>query len=141
MSFTDIRRGLRDVLQDNIPGTRIYEVIPQGGIEHPCIIISHLEGFNYLPQLQAGAFTVPLTCFVRVYSLSDAEAIAELESYVWPTGDKSILATLNANHTLNGAVNHAWLSGVGSPDRDPDNQGKAGEWELPFTIQLTHAVS
>lgn len=140
--FSDIRAGLKKVLNDTIQGLTVYEYWPDSPTyEYPCLIIDSFGDVPFLPILQAGGFQAPLFCYIRVRAMSSEAANKELEQYRWPNGANSIFATVNTDHTLNGKVDHAYLQSTGRPERDPDNEDRAWEWQSEFILEITHSVN
>jgi hypothetical protein len=139
--FDAMRKGLATVIKGQIPGLRVYPYDIKTGLQYPCLIISRVGDMPYNPILQAGGFQAPLICLLRVESANVEKASRELEAYRWPNGEKSLFAAVNADHTLDGSVLHAYIISTGEPERDPDGEERINEWQSVVTIQITHAVN
>lgn len=143
--FDSIRRGLQKVLNAQIGQSvlRVYDYQPQGSLDYPCLIISHMGDIAYNPILQAGGFQADLVCYLRAVSTGRQEAHKALDEFRFPNGSKSIFAAVNTDHTLDGSVNHAWVSLVTEPEQDPDahDPPRLNEWESRVIVRLTHAVN
>lgn len=139
--YSDIRKGLKAVLDGQIEGLRVYEYEPDSGLEYPCLVIEQVAQHAYMPILAAGGFKADLTAVLYVHHMSSVEGWKAIEEYRWPTGNKSIFAAVNSDNTLKKSVNHAWVKATGEVDRAKNDQSRFWEFTCEFTIELVHAVS
>lgn len=79
-------------------GVRVYKHMPADGVgnEFPCIILRDMEG-EYTPVYGGQPLSGRLRCMVVVQSADAEQAWAELETFLTPTGDKSISKALQAD--------------------------------------------
>jgi len=141
MSFDDIRKGFKTVIEANIEGLTVYAYPPDGGKEYPCLMVEYMSGLEYSPITEQGGFYVPMIAVLYVFTSSYEVGIKQLEAYAYPNGADSIFAAVNVDHTLDGSLKHAWVSAAGEPDIGHDEQADRWEFHIQLTVQITGSVN
>lgn len=102
-ALTDIREGLKDRL-DTIAGLRAFAYVP-GQINPPAAVVEPANPVVEYHQAMAGGLNV-WRLKVRVFEAANADTQSQqaLDSYIAPTGTKSVKAAIEGDKTLGGVV-------------------------------------
>ena len=141
MSFDDIRKGFKTVIEANVADLTVYAYPPDGGLEYPCLMVEGLGSLDYSPITEQGGFYGPLLVGCYVYTSSMEQGLKLVEAYKYPNGADSIFAAVNVDHTLDGSLKHAWVSNVGENDVGRNEQGDRWEYYFQITVQITSSVN
>lgn len=96
-----IREGIATLL-DGITGLRVFSFIP-GQFSPPAAIVG-MPSVDFDAAMQRGLDEWTCDIFVVVAHQSDKHAEKNMESYLDPSGAKSVKAVLEADGTLSGVV-------------------------------------
>ena len=140
--LTTIRDGIETRLK-TITGLQVYDHEPDATTVTPAASIS-LAGVTYNETFEgastAGDRTYRWVITLRLSGLIPEEQWQELDSYIAPTGSKSILAAIDADDTLGGAVEYSVMT-PGEPIEVTDRESRADGWYYVMEFPLETYVS
>jgi hypothetical protein len=108
----DVGIGLKRVLRDNIVNLRVYALheMPDKISGLPCVIIA-LGQTNYVTAFEASStyHDIDLRLIILLAKQDNPSAFNKMLEYVEDDGDRSILAAIQADPTLDGSCDHCIL--------------------------------
>jgi hypothetical protein len=140
--ITTVRDGIETRLL-TISGLQVYDFMPDSITVVPVVTIA-FDGMTYNETFE-GASTAGDRSYRWVIKLRLAGSIPqeqwqELDSYIAPTGSKSILAAIDGDKTLGGACEWAVIS-PGEPVEATDLEQRTDGWyyvmEFPLETYLS----
>lgn len=101
MDLNAIRNGIRDLLDDVLPGDRVYGYVPDN-IAVPAIIIypEHIDYTNTYDNTNTDRLII--WCLAGTVSMQTAQEI--MDAWLDDMSPSSIIAALSTDETLGGAV-------------------------------------
>lgn len=131
MSVTAVRNGLATRLA-TISGLRVYATPPDLVQELPAAVVIGGEPFLTYDQLVRGAdVRYAFKVLLLVGSADEAQAWADLEPYLSPTGASSVKAAVDG--TLGGSAD--WARVVRSPSVGRVALGQGVHWGATFQVE------
>ena len=126
--YTELKSAL-----EAITGLRVYESVPSALNQLPSAIIIP-EDFNPLVTMGGNVFTYTVRIVLFAGSVSTAQAFKTATNWLDPTGATSVLAAVNADATLGGAVDCAFIRSAGIVQREEFGSGDvvAAEFLLEY---------
>lgn len=107
-TYDEVKVALGEVLE-TIPGLRVYPRL-SGQINPPAAVIAPGTGVFLTYRTSNVSHDLDLAVTVFVQRGNDRTADEELSAYIADSGDQSIYAIVNANSTLGGKVDDAWVT-------------------------------
>ena len=133
--FSDVRDGIKTVLEAHNSKLRVHIYPPDSGIqEKPALVLEH-DDLDYDLTLGANNVRMTLHGTLYYYTQQSAQGFAELDDYRSPTGTKSIKAGIETDVTLDSKADFARV--VSSEDVQR-NRNDGGPWE--FSVQFTFDI-
>jgi hypothetical protein len=129
---TAIYTGMKTALEA-ITGLRVYESVPAALNQLPSAIIIP-EDFDPLVTMGGNVFKYTVRIVLFAGSVSTAQAFKTANNWLDPTGATSVLAAVNADATLGGAVDCAFIRSAGIVQREEFGSGDvvAAEFLLEY---------
>lgn len=120
MTLATVRDGLAARL-NTISGLRVYETPPEQVQEFPAAVLTQAEPFASYDQVMGAAdVRYFFEVLLLVSSGDEAQALADLEPYVSPTGASSVKAAVDGD--LDGSADWARVARVISVGRVTHNR-------------------
>lgn len=113
MSWVTIRDAVKARL-DTISGLASYDVVPDTSPSGDVAMVLPDEPL-IVPSAARGKLDVSFIVLVRCKRATGRDAQEALDSYLWPTGTKSIVAAIEDEDTLSGNADATQFVGVGAP--------------------------
>ena len=107
MTLPLVREGLKSALEA-IPGLRAYDTMPQSIPEAPAAYVIPEEINFHVTMADNAKYAFDVTVIVSLKP-SFTEAQNLLDEFISPTGDRSIMAAIEADPTLGGECDAAWV--------------------------------
>ena len=140
--ITTIRDAIEDAL-DDISGLQVYDHEPDSPTVTPMAsirLVGMTRNVTFEGASVPGDRTYQWIITVRIQGNIPQERWAEMDNYLAPTGSKSILATIDADDTLGGAVEYT----VMTPNEEieiTDQEVKSDSWFYRMEFPLQTYVS
>ena len=132
MTLTDVRQGLAQRLE-SIGGLRVYPSPPDAAPELPAAIITPGDPLADYDQAMGGAdVRYSFQVLLLVNSADEAQAWADLEPYVSPTGAASVKAAVDGS--LGGNADWARVSRASGAGRV--SYHRASYWGVTFQVEV-----
>jgi hypothetical protein len=132
MSLSAVRQGLVDRL-GSIDGLRVYETPPPPAPEFPAVVLNQAEPFAAYDQAMGSAdVRYYFQVLLLVSSADEAQALADLEPYVSPTGASSVKTAVDGD--LGGSADWARVVGVAAAGRITHH--RASYWGAVFRVEV-----
>jgi len=140
--LSTIRAGLKTVVEAAISGLTVYPTSHDGPLEYPCLRVIRDHEINYalgaIGSNDARMF-LPAMLYLNIHD--SAEAWAEMDEYLSPTGSKSIRAAVWTDPTLNGSCTFAEVVRSSEVTPDPDDKDRRWEFGARFDISIIANIS
>ena len=132
MSLSDIRNGLAQRL-DSISGLRVYPTPPDALPELPAAIITPGDPLARYDQVMQGAdVRYSFQVLLLVNSADEAQAWADLEPYISPSGAASVKAAVDGS--LGG--NADWARVTRASGGGKVGYHRASYWGVTFQVEV-----
>ena len=134
MTWATIRDGFKTRLA-TIDGLTAHDVMPDSLPDKDVAVVLPGEPL-FEPQSTDGLLSVNLRVVVRCFRGRGTDAQDALDAYLWPSGDKSVVAAVYADATLDGAVDDTQFTFVGAYGAVQDKPG-AFQADVNFRCSVT----
>jgi len=138
--LSDIRDGLKSILETANPGITVYTYPPDEGVQSkPALVIEHdpIEYHNLDLSGNSLRFNVHATLYL--FGANSREVWNEMDKYRSPTGTESIKRGLRTDDTLGSKVDVTTLISSGQVERDRDGMGP-WEYSCQFTFGIIKSI-
>ena len=142
-ALSDIRDGLRTVLEAHNSKLRVYVYEPDGGVtQRPGLVLGFSELEYHEMAMGGNAIQQDLRATLYLTGGNSLEMEAELDKYRSPTGTESLRAAVDSDDTLNGSVTYAEVVRSGQAQRGADGgQEKFWEFSSQFEIDIIKNIA
>ena len=140
-TLSDVRTGVKTVLEAANSGLHVYEYEPDNVPEYPALILEPTPEIDYDLNIGGNSFLLELTGTLNVRMMSSAEGWAEIDKYTSPTGAESIKAGIETDRSLNGSADDAHVNFTDQVTRNRDAQEEWWVFSRRFNIQIAVTVA
>jgi hypothetical protein len=130
--LSDIRDGIKAVINSQIAGLRVYSYPPANPVP-PCLVIEAENPVGTIETIDGDTYEVTLELTLRLHHGAPEEGYRQLEEYQSPTGAKSIRAAIRTDPTLNSS---AQAADVGWPTSFDREERSSQEYGCVFPIRV-----
>jgi len=121
VTWATIRDGFKTRLA-TIDGLTAHDVMPDSLPDKDVAVVLPGEPL-FEPQSADGLFSVNVRVVVRCFRGRSTDAQEALDAYLWPVGEKSVVAAVYGDATLDGAVDDTQFTFVGAYGAVQDKPG------------------
>ena len=140
--LSDIRNGLKTVVEAAISGFVVYPYEPDGALEYPCLVVHPTEDLDYqVGAIGANDVRFRLLGTLYIYIQDTVELETEMDKYRSPTGTESLRAAVKTDDTLNASVTYAEVVRSGQAQRGADDGPKFWELSSQFEIDIIKNIA
>ena len=140
-NLSDIRDGLKTVLEAHNSKLRVYIYEPDGGVlEKPALLLGFDELDYHEMAIGGNAIQQDLRATLYLIGGNSLQMEAELDKYRSPTGAESIKAGIATDSTLGGAVDTTALRRSDDVQRNRDGQGP-WEYSCVFHFDIIKSIA
>ena len=134
--LSDIRAGIKTVVEAAITGLTVYVHEPGHIKEFPCLVIHPAGPINYVRTtlIDDTRFNIEATLYVDIRDMTEMED--EMDDYRSATGSKSLRAAIKTDDTLDGKVTYAEVITSTQPARGVDDDENFWEFASLFEINV-----
>ena len=135
--LSDIRNGLKTVVEAAINDFVVYPYEPDSPLEYPCLVVHPSEDLDYeVGATGANDVRFRLQATLYIFIADSVELETEMDKYRSPTGAQSLRAAVKTDDTLNGSVTWAQVVRSGQAQRGAD-PGQEKFWEFSSQFEIT----
>jgi hypothetical protein len=140
-SLSDIRDGIKTVLEAANSKLRVYIYPPDEGVQQkPAMVLEH-DDINYHELAIGGnSLTLELQGTLYLQGAQSQELWAELDKYRSPTGTESIKRGIRTDDTLSSKADVAVVVSSSDVQRNRDGTGP-WQYSCQFTFEITKSIS
>ena len=134
--LSDIRDGVKTVIEAAITGLRVYPYEPDGALEYPCLLLESTGSIEGPKTLSGNPVWYDLTATLLLEIMDSDEGWREVEKYRSAGGAQSIQAAIRTDSTLNATAGDAYLVSSGQAHRGRSSADSFWEFSAEFTLRI-----
>lgn len=143
-TLSDIRNGIKTVLEAANPDIRVYAYPPDSPemMEAPvCLVLEATPDIDYDFAIAGNSLDLEFEATLYLLVMDGPEGWEELDKYRSPTGTESIRAGIQTDRTLDSSADDAYVSATNDTTRNRDPDVDWWRFSTRFTIRVLKTVA
>ena len=132
--LSDVRDGIKTVVEAAISGLRVYTYPEDGVLEYPCLVLEPTGDLDYYVTLDGGTLKEIITATLYLQHGTSSEGWAEVDKYRSFSAAESIKAAVETDATLNAKVDDSDVLSSSEVTRGRDDSDQFWVFSTQFKI-------